>query len=122
MLDRIILRPSDALPRLPRDERRSLTLAGTLFLAARMAPAEEDEGGDVERDGERSLRDPGARAARGRHVVEEADDAVANAPWTSVGAGVAYKRIGAGSNVVIIYGGYTAQLEWVERWCNEPIA
>ena len=43
MLDRIILRPSDAPPRLLRDERRSLTLAGALFLAACMAPAEEDE-------------------------------------------------------------------------------
>lgn len=52
-------------------------------------------------------------------LLGEDDDEVARQPWTSVGAGVAYKRVGDGPNVVAIYGGYTAQLEWVERWCNE---
>lgn len=101
-------------------KRLSLALAGALLLAACTAPVEEDEAATSRATSRAAFEIPEPEPHEAdTPLVEEADDAVASAPWTSVGAGVAYKHIGAGSNVVIIYGGYTAQLEWVERWCNE---
>lgn len=96
--------------------RRSLALVGALFVAACTAPSDEDEVAMSNAAFEIPEPEPEDTLAP---LVEEVDDAVTNQPWMNIGAGVAYKRLGTGANVVIIYGGYTAQLEWVERWCNE---
>jgi hypothetical protein len=45
--------------------------------------------------------------------------ALAGDGWQVLGTGVAYRPASGGSNVVIIYGGYTAQQDWVERWADE---
>ena len=37
----------------------------------------------------------------------------------SVGFGVTYQKVGSGSSVLIVYGGYTAQLAWSQAWSLE---
>jgi hypothetical protein len=52
----------------------------------------------------------------------EVDDEVTRTPWQPIGFGVTYKPFGeqpARPNVLLVYGGYTAQDEWVQRWANE---
>lgn len=46
-------------------------------------------------------------------------DAVSQVPWEPVGAGVSYKAFGGGRNALLVYGGYTAQDVYVQRWTNE---
>lgn len=38
--------------------------------------------------------------------------------FASVGNGVSYTRAGTGEGVLILYGGYTAQLGWVQGWAS----
>jgi hypothetical protein len=47
------------------------------------------------------------------------DDEVARTPWQNVSFGVSYKYFPGGSNVLLIYGGYSAQDEYVQRWTDE---
>lgn len=41
--------------------------------------------------------------------------------WSSVGNGVAYKRVGDGDAVFIAYGGYSAKDPWVRGWASELV-
>jgi hypothetical protein len=52
-------------------------------------------------------------------LAPEVDDAVSRLPWQPIGTGVSYKAFAGGANVVIVYGGYTALDEWVQRWADE---
>jgi hypothetical protein len=54
-------------------------------------------------------------------VGPEKDDALAAIPWANIGAGVSYKKMGAGDDVVIVYGGYTAQDVFSQRWADELV-
>jgi hypothetical protein len=58
----------------------------------------------------------------GGEMAPEVDDAIARVPWQPVGNGVSYKPVDpAQSNVLIIFGGYSGQEKWVQRWCDETI-
>ena len=52
--------------------------------------------------------------------LNDLTDGKADAPgaWTSVGTGVAYRRLGAGEAVLIAYGGYTARLSDSGLWAS----
>jgi hypothetical protein len=64
----------------------------------------------------------GADLSHANDVTPEVDDAISRLPWQNVGFGVHYKAVSpTNTNVLIIYGGYTAQDAWVERWCDEMI-
>jgi pimeloyl-ACP methyl ester carboxylesterase len=54
-------------------------------------------------------------------VGPETADALAAVPWTTIGAGVSYKKFGQGSDVVIVYGGYTAQDVFSQRWADQLV-
>jgi pimeloyl-ACP methyl ester carboxylesterase len=58
-------------------------------------------------------------------LLPEVDDLVSRTPWQPVGFGVSYKSFDgsplASSNVVILYGGYTAEEDYVQRWANEMV-
>ncbi len=54
-------------------------------------------------------------------VGSEKSDALAAIPWATVGAGVSYKKVGAGGDVLIVYGGYTAQDVFSQRWADELV-
>jgi hypothetical protein len=41
--------------------------------------------------------------------------------WTSVGYGVAFQQVNAGSAVLIAYGGYTAELSYSAAWATELV-
>jgi len=46
-------------------------------------------------------------------------DDPAHVPWQTIGTGVNFKALQAGTNVFIVYGGYTAKDAWVEGWSDE---
>lgn len=52
-------------------------------------------------------------------IVAERDDAVTRNSWHTLGVGVSHKSFANGSNVLLVYGGYTAQDVYVQRWANE---
>ena len=60
-------------------------------------------------------------AAEGGDDEETGEDApqALSAGWSSIGNGVAYKRIGDGDGVWIGYGGYSVQLDWSCSWSEE---
>jgi len=45
----------------------------------------------------------------------------ATAQWTSIGYGVAYQRVNTGNAILIVYGGYSAQLSYSAGWGNELV-
>jgi hypothetical protein len=47
------------------------------------------------------------------------DDDVSRTPWENVSLGVSYKHFDGGANVLLVYGGYSAQDEYVQRWTDE---
>ena len=52
------------------------------------------------------------------------DDGKADGPgsaWTHVGLGVAYQRVNTGSAILIVYGGYSAQLNASAAWATELV-
>jgi hypothetical protein len=53
----------------------------------------------------------------------EPDDAITRAEWQTLGLGVSYKSIdtggGAQGNALLVYGGYLAADEYVQRWADE---
>jgi hypothetical protein len=53
----------------------------------------------------------------------EIDDAVTRNPWSNLGVGVSYKGFAGvtGTNALLVYGGYTAQDEYVQRWANQLV-
>lgn len=82
--------------------------AGTSDDATESASAFDDEG----------LLPPRPEADPG-DLPPEPNDAVSQLPWVNLGTGVNYKHFDGGTNVVAIYGGYTAQDDWVERWSDQ---
>ncbi|HEY1551105.1 MAG TPA: hypothetical protein VGG28_24920 [Kofleriaceae bacterium] len=52
----------------------------------------------------------------GLDVEQQADPG-----WTSVGYGVEYQQVNAGSAVLIAYGGYSAELSYSAAWSNELV-
>lgn len=54
-------------------------------------------------------------------VVPEKADELAAVPWANVGYGVSYKSFGAGTDVLIVYGGYTARDVFSQRWADELV-
>jgi hypothetical protein len=58
----------------------------------------------------------------------ETNDPIAQTPWETLGAGVSYKSLaalaadaGQQANVLVVYGGYTAQDVYVQRWADELV-
>jgi hypothetical protein len=85
----------------------SLSLSAAACGGQAAGEADDEESGASE-----ALSDVGA----------ETDDALARAPWDALGTGVHAKTIeGGGANVLIVYGGYTAQDLYVERWADEHV-
>ena len=41
--------------------------------------------------------------------------------WTSVGRGVAYQRVNAGTAILVAYGGYSARLSYSAAWATELV-
>src|SRR4051812_45302173 len=95
-------------------------LPSLLLVAACAAPPDDDAqtAADLTADDQKSLLPPPPEAAVG-DLPAEPDDAVTRLPWQELGLGVHYKSFGTGHNVVILYGGYTAQDDWVERWSDQ---
>jgi hypothetical protein len=92
-----------------------------LLLLAACAQSTDDDGAstaDLTAEDRESLLPPPPEAAVG-DLPAEPDDAVSRLPWQELGLGVHYKSFGSGHNVVIIYGGYTAEDDWVERWSDQ---
>lgn len=55
-------------------------------------------------------------------VGPEKADALAATPWETIGAGVSYKKVpSGGDDIVIVYGGYTAQDVFSQRWADELV-
>ena len=54
-------------------------------------------------------------------VGPEKADAISAVSWTTLGVGVSYKKVGAGDDVLIVYGGYTAQDVFSQRWADELV-
>ena len=50
---------------------------------------------------------------------DEGAQTVAADGWSSVGAGVAYRRVGEGDAVFVAFGGYSARDAWVRAWASE---
>nr|HEX4316393.1 hypothetical protein [Kofleriaceae bacterium] len=48
-------------------------------------------------------------------------EATLGSAWTSVGFGVAYQQVNAGSAILIAYGGYTAKLAYSASWASELV-
>lgn len=67
--------------------------------------------------------DDGAVSSDELDVVAEVDDEISRASWETLGLGVHAKTLGhaPGANVLIVYGGYTAQDLYVERWADEIV-
>jgi hypothetical protein len=91
---------------------KSNLLAGIVALAAACAVAgcsggTDDDALDSSGDSEGALVGP------------EKDDEVSQAAWSNVGYGVDAKELNGGSNVLIVYGGYSAQTLYVKRWADE---
>lgn len=63
----------------------------------------------------------GAAAEALTDVGAETDDELAQLPWDTLGTGVHVKTIAGGSNVLVVYGGYSAQDLYVERWADELV-
>ena len=75
---------------------------------------------DTGQDGDEPTEEEIAASLNGT-VVPEKSDAIAAIPWATVGAGVSYKKVGAGADVLIVYGGYTAQDVFSQRWADELV-
>lgn len=63
----------------------------------------------------------GASAEALTDVGAETNDELAQTPWDTTGYGVHTKTVSGGSNVLIVYGGYSAQDLYVERWADELV-
>ena len=85
-----------------------------LSLVSVLAACSADSGDSIE-DG---LDQSGADLTK---LGPETDDDLARTPWETVGAGVSYKQYGDGGDVLIVYGGYTAQDVFVQRWTDEIV-
>lgn len=93
--------------------RRSLRAAlAASILAILAACSGSDDGTDGTEEGEAAI-------SAGGPLDPEKDDAVTRASWQTIGAGVSYKALAGGSNVLLVYGGYSAQDVFVQRWTNE---
>jgi hypothetical protein len=99
---------------------RRISLVAFLLVAACAAPSDDDAQStdDLSAADRQSLLPPAPEAAVG-DLPAEPDDDVTRLPWQELGLGVHYKAFGTGHNIVIIYGGYTAQDDWVERWSDQ---
>lgn len=64
---------------------------------------------------------PGGAAAVDAEADALATPDAALAPPVSVGLGVSYQRVGVGNAVLVVYGGYTAELSWTEAWARELV-
>lgn len=57
-------------------------------------------------------------------LTPEKVDAISQTPWTTLGYGVSYKAIDSATNednALLVYGGYTAQDVYVQRWADELV-
>jgi hypothetical protein len=92
-------------------------LASLGALASCAAPSEDEAAGGAAIVGDADMP---IAPDDGEPLAPEVDDSVARVPWQGVGTGVSYKAFdGGGSNVVIVYGGYLADADWVQRWADE---
>ncbi len=87
---------------------------GGLLLA--LAACSVDSGQDSDEPTEEEIA-----ASLNGTVGPEKADSLAAIPWATIGAGVSYKKVGAGSDVLIVYGGYTAQDVFSQRWADELV-
>jgi pimeloyl-ACP methyl ester carboxylesterase len=75
---------------------------------------------DTGQDSDEPTEDEIAASLNGT-VGPEKSDALAAIPWATIGAGVSYKKVGAGTDVLIVYGGYTARDLFSQRWADELV-
>lgn len=78
-------------------------------------------GGAEEADGSDDIESAGAESAL-TGVGPEVSDAISQASWERLGFGVQHKTIpGGGTNVLAVYGGYSAEELYVQRWADELV-
>jgi hypothetical protein len=106
---------SSPLPIAPRRFRSRIALGAVAIFAFALAACSSDSGGDSIEDG---LDQAGSNLTQ---LTPETDDDLAHTPWETIGAGVSYKQFGDGADVLIVYGGYTAKDEFVQRWTDELV-
>lgn len=102
---------------------RSLTLRGALALFVLALTAAGSVGCDPGTDPEAT------DAELQEKLPVEHDDALAREPWQTLGTGVSYKAVpteassgvAPSSRVLVVFGGYTAQDEYVKRWADELV-
>jgi hypothetical protein len=82
-----------------------------LALAACARSDDDEDFGDPE--------DVGVDEAALTPLVPEVNDAVTQNAWATIGTGVSHKAFAGGTNVLLVYGGYSAQDVYVQRWANE---
>jgi hypothetical protein len=92
-----------------------ITLRTLVALSALTLAACSADSGDSIEDG---LDQSGSDLSK---LGPETDDDLARTPWETIGAGVSYKQFGDGGDVLIVYGGYTAQDVFVQRWTDEIV-
>ncbi|MBX3202024.1 MAG: hypothetical protein KF894_28065 [Labilithrix sp.] len=90
---------------------RSL-LAVVALLAACAAGEDEDDLPD-------QLEETAVGESALTPLPAEKNDAVTRNAWETLGVGVSHKSFATGKNVLLVYGGYTAQDVYVQRWANE---
>lgn len=93
--------------------RASFALPLLVMLAACAVSTDGDD------DLPEALEELGADEDALTAIVPERDDAVTRNAWRTLGVGVSHKSFANGSNVLLVYGGYTAQDLYVQRWANE---
>ncbi len=78
-------------------------------------------GGAEEGDASDDIESGGAESAL-TGVGPEVNDAITQAGWERLGFGVKHKAIpNGGSNVLAVYGGYSAEELYVDRWADELV-
>src|SRR5687767_13416842 len=98
--------------------RRLFRLGGGAVAVGLLAACGVGDSADLDGDEESA----GLALESGEPLDPEVDDEVTRAPWEPIGFGVSYKSFGQRAsrpNVMLVYGGYTAADEWVQRWANE---
>ncbi|MBX3223391.1 MAG: hypothetical protein KF795_22960 [Labilithrix sp.] len=94
---------------------RSLLAVSALALLAACGVGDDDDDDTLADD----LEQVGVDEAALTPLPAEKNDAVTRNAWATLGLGVSHKSFSSGKNVLIVYGGYTAQDVYVQRWANE---
>lgn len=113
--------------------RRAFAVAALLSLAACSSSSTDDAsdvGGDAGGSAIADSGNPTTTHDAGTTTTTTSDAAVesdagfdaGDAPWASVSFGITGKKIGAGNNIAIVYGGYTATDAESQSWVTALVA